>query len=273
MLRWQRPGPGAWDFSQGHKQEGLKVIQSVCYKGSTALRCSVGGYEPSQADLELQHPTHVQDDVCHGININSSRAEGHDPEGFHSIKPDYLFLIGLWPVIQIKLWTYCFHFHHLSSLTWAYRWSPWQQSSLFSITLSSVIYFSFLSFFYLLVCFLNVLKLCCLSCLPCVSPGQMDSPWPPWSDLWVQSKTAGIRRPCYNRRAPTHLLCWSSWGPAGTGSWWGSTIGQMEPPWWKTPWASARRPQKNDNTPCAETKAKAECQQFVIRLALWDGNM
>lgn len=162
MLRWQRPGPGAWDFSQGHKknqQEGLKVIQSVCYKGSTALWCSVGGCGPSQTDLELhKHPTHVQDDVCHGININGSRAEGHDPKGFHSIKPDYLFLIGLWPVIKIKLCTYCFHFHHLSSLALAYQWSPWQQSSLFSVTLS-VIYFSFLSFIYWYV-FLDVLKLC-----------------------------------------------------------------------------------------------------------------
>lgn len=64
---------------------------------------------------------------------------------------------------------------------------------------------------------------------------QMDSPWPPWSGLWVQSKTAGRRRPCYNRRVLTRLLCWSSWGPAGTGSWWGSTAGQRELPWWKTP--------------------------------------
>lgn len=80
--------------------------------------------------------------------------------------------------------------------------------------------------------------------------GQMDSPWPPWSGLWVQSKTAGRRRPCYNRRAPRRLSCWSSWAPAGTGSWWGSTAGQRAPPWWKPPWASDRRRRKTDSTPC-----------------------
>lgn len=90
----------------------------------------------------------------------------------------------------------------------------------------------------------------------------MDSPWPPWSGLWVQSKTAGRRRPCYNRRALTRLLCWSSWGPAGTGSWWGSTAGQRELPWWRTPWVSARRPRKTYSTPCVEAQCRAQCWQI-----------
>lgn len=149
-------GRKAWTRSPGilsgtlEEPAGGSEGHSVCYKGNTALWCSVGGYGRSQTDLELhKHPTQVRDDVCHGINVNSSRAEGHDPEGFHSIKPDYLFLIGLSPVIKIKLCTYFFHFHHLSSLALAYQWSPWQQSSVFSVTLLSVIYFSFLSLFYL----------------------------------------------------------------------------------------------------------------------------
>lgn len=79
---------------------------------------------------------------------------------------------------------------------------------------------------------------------------QIYSPWPPWSGLWARSMTAGRRRPCYNRIALTHLLCWSSWGPAGTGSWWGSTAGQKELPWWKTPSVSGHRHRKTCSTPC-----------------------
>lgn len=254
MLRWRRPGPGAWDVSQGHKknqQEGLKVIQSVT---KAAQRCDAALVV---MNFHKQILSYTNTRLVFGM-MSVTASISTAPE-LKDTKPDYLFLIGLWPVIKIKFCTYFFifiTFHHL-----LYHTNDLHGNSPVCFLLhcrQSFIFNFFLSFIY--VFFFRCIKIVLsLSCSPCVSPGQMDSPWPPWSDLWVQSKTAGIRRPCYNRRAPTRLLCWSSWGPAGTGSWWGPTTGQMEQPWWKTPWASARRPRKNDNTPCAETKGKAGC--------------